>query len=291
MLNTAITYAMINILHLIILLYFASKKYPFTNKDRKNYLWASIINIPFVLHATLSSILLYHIYLNEVYFGSVILDTLYNIGGVVLMFITRIYIIYHFTTATKKQAFIYYLLNYFITTLRYEIEDIFLFIIQHSLFLTQYQLFLQFIFKIISFTICCYLTNLLFYRMDVDKIKKHEIALILIIFSVGIVYDDNILYYAIYATVCMLLYYFVFYKLSKRLEILNRQEYEKAQFDQINEEYKRHQTQLELLSKVRHDQKNHMLTFYQLYQKDKQQALDYFYSWHQDVSKKLEDIS
>lgn len=45
----------------------------------------------------------------------------------------------------------------------------------------------------------------------------------------------------------------------------------------------------EAFSKMRHDEKNHMLTLTLLYQQDPQRADDYLKQWQSDIKKKIDE--
>lgn len=81
--------------------------------------------------------------------------------------------------------------------------------------------------------------------------------------------------------------YFFFWRISQILELQKMKKFEQNQKKYIQKKYHQQQDMMEQLAKVRHDEKNHMLTFQNLYQTDQEKAKQYFFAWHQQILDKI----
>lgn len=251
-----------------------------------SYISCFLIGIPY---AVLASIGTYHIYYN---FDAEFIDVISVIAMLVLVS-SRQVILMLLTDARMKEAFVYQLIYYFVTTIYYSFEDLYLYFMQSQPFMANYEFAFLLIFKVGAFYMCGLFTTYLYQNTGVVLMKKIYIFLFVACFLVfGIGFFDFKYRYLnlLLCCVCLLLFYILIWKTGQRFEAEQIKELEESQMQYIQNEYTKQSLYLEQLAKIRHDEKNHMLTFESLYAKDQEAGLRYLKQWQQRTAEQLEKI-
>ena len=279
-----LTYGIIcNIAYFGLFFYFVEKIFELTITRKKYYQFVFLLSIPYFVLACIS---LSHLYFD---FNDFII-TVVGLTGWIYLFTVRQICLVKLTSASHKQAVVYQLMTFFITLIRFAIEDIFLYFIQTYILIFILELLLSFVVKMIGFYFCGYFTNLLYKNVGVALFRKRDIVLfILLSLFWGMIIDGNIVILIVSDIINIVFVYYFMWRISQNFEFKQMKDIEEMQIKTIKEDYQKHMNEIEQLSKIRHHQKNHFLIFKSLYQKDEEKALEYLNEWYLDTNNKLKE--
>lgn len=275
-----------NIFFMGFFLMFASRIFHLKYSKLNSYLICFSIGIVYAVVATIGT---YNIYYD---FDSNMVNAL-GVAAMLVLVISRQIILLLLTDANAKEAFVYQLIYYFVTLSYYGFEDIYLYIVQNHSFMAHYEFAFLLIFKFVAFYMCGYFTMYLYQNTGIVYMSKRYIFIfVFCFFALGGFVEDSKYWYlnVLMACIVAVLYYLLIWKMSQRFEAEQIQELEEHQMQYIQNEYIKQSTYLEQLAKIRHDEKNHMLTFESLYAKDQEAGLRYLKQWQQRTAEQLEKI-
>lgn len=191
---------------------------------------------------------------------------------------------------TFKSSVTYQFVVYFITLTRYSVEDFLLYFVQ--IISNQYLMLLLTLLIKSCLIICCYvIANHFSQSIKNTFFKTSDYVCLFVMFYMCMFLDNTkgLVYNAFVSFISILSLYLVLRHLIHSQEIRQMKELEEKQFQMVQEEYHLQKKKHDEISKIRHDQKNHMLTFLALYKQNKKEGIEYLENWHKNL-KEQDDL-
>lgn len=219
---------------------------------------------------------------------SMMLSILGLIAFVLLYFSRQVYMQLYMNSHLKN-AFIFQMLLLLTGLIRNGFEDVFMYLASFGL--NDYQLFVfSLIYKVISLILIYYFSNVLYQKMDLIFFDKKVVFLFFCEYLLlGVLggFESILINIIVYIAVILVLYW-IFKLIDQGYQLKTYQTTIDYQNQKIKLMMKEQIQRNEIFSKMRHDEKNHMLTLTLLYQQDSQKADDYLKQWQSDIKKKID---
>ena len=234
---------------------------------------------------SLPCFIMYH-HMNSL-FGSII-SFLYVEN--IYMFIIRQFLLLYFTYTSFKAVFTYQFVFSFSYMFCYQLDFFVLYtlssFISHEMLCSIFTL----LWKMLMVMIVFLLTQFLYEKIEVNFIRKRDLVIFSFVFFIYVASEITAswLLIIIYDVFILIVLYFYLRKMFQLKQIQNQKKNEKRELNDIQNQFQQQKESLETLDKVRHDEKNHMLTFENLYKRDPQQAMDYIHQWHKVIKNNLQ---
>lgn len=264
-------------------LYFSMRIFEYRYTKLKAYILCFCFLLPYNMIATIGTYISIHNFNNAVVSSLGFISFFFMILGREIILLKVFHI-------SLQLSIAYQFIVYFMTLLRYSFEDVCIYFVQQ---IPHYQLemFLTTIIKTIFIIVSFYFASILMKYMKSALFRISDYVYFFLCFFMCFLFlpEAGLLYNAILSCISLICIYMILLRLSHAQEIRQMKELVERQFEAVQKEYTKQKEIHQKISHIRHDQKNHMLTFMTLYQKDKEEGMNYLKDWH-DILKKQQPI-
>ncbi len=268
----------------ICLVYYTKNLFTHRYSLSKMFILSLLFHLPYTMISFVGTYMSYYYGEKELTISLLGLIALLLIYGLRQLYMQRL------MDAHFKSAFIFQMLILLTGIIRIGFEDMYLYLA--SLFLDDQQLFISSLFyKMISLALIYYFSCLLYQKMNVIFFDNKTVVFFFIeyfLLSILGSFESLVLNIVIYGMV-IFIFYLIFRMIDQGFEhqkYLKTIEYQNQKIELLMQEQRKRN---DVLSKIRHDQRNHMLTLSLLYQQDIQKANEYLQQWQSDIETKLNE--
>lgn len=247
----------------------------------KSFLISLIIHLPY------SILSWYGTYLSYYHSSQEILLTIVGFIALIFLYVSRQIYLCFLTDAHFKGGLIFQFIYLFMNIIRLGFEDLTMFI--GGIFLQSHQLvYLDLIYKIISLIALYYFTGVLYQNVNIIffKMKTVFVFVLEFFFIQCLGAFESVLINLLAFVLNMILLSVLLKEIDRDYELRTYQETIDYQNQRISSMLEKQSQYNEILSKIRHDEKNHLLTLRLLYQQDPSQAKSYLQQWQKDIEEK-----
>lgn len=246
--------------------------------------------VSLIIHIPYAIIACYGIYLSYYSPSRLILLTIVGFISMVILYVSRQGYLYYFSDFGFKSGIIFQLIILFMGIIRMGIEDMIMYI--GGIFYQNEQLlYVSLIYKIISLFFLYYFSALLYQKVNIIFFKTKTILLFVLEFfllSALAGFESLFVNIIIYIGVIIVLY-ILLREIDHDYQLKIYQEAIENQSQRISSMIENQNHRNEILAKMRHDEKNHLLTLRLLYQSNPQEAKEYLQQWQKEIESQINE--
>lgn len=259
---------------------FLKMKYHFL----KSLFISLIIHIPYTISAC------YGIYLSYCYPSRLILLTIVGFISMVILYVSRQVYLYYFSDFDFKGGVIFQLIILFMGIIRMGVEDMVMYI--GGIFYQNEQLlYVSLIYKIFSLFLLYYFSAILYQKVNIIFFKTKTILLFVLEFFLlsALAGFESLFVNVIVFMGVIIVLYILLREIDRDYQLKMYRETIENQSQRISSMIEKQNHRNEILAKIRHDEKNHLLTLRLLYQSHPQEAKEYLQQWQKEIESKINE--
>lgn len=246
--------------------------------------------ISLIIHIPYAIIACYGIYLSYYSPSRLILLTSVGFISMVILYVSRQIYLYYFSDFDFKSGVIFQLVILFMGIIRMGVEDMVMYI-GGIFYQSKELLYISLIYKIISLFLLYYFSAILYQKVNIIFFKTKTILLFVLEFFLlsALAGFESLFVNAIVFIGVIIVLYILLREIDHDYQLKIYREAIENQSQKISSMIEKQNHRNEVLAKMRHDEKNHLLTLRLLYQSNPQEAKEYLQQWQKEIESKINE--